>query len=288
MTSTKEVYIGELLCINVPLTDQCSSVNPVAMKEDQDLVLHQEPLKPFTPLETLTSIPIWALGMAHLGSWLGAFIVLDKTVLDGSRYDEWGKLVCRLVTRLAGMKVEQHGTEHLEPGKSYIFCINHVSLMDLFVVFQSIPYFHRSFQDIAHFKIPIYGGCIRTFGQVPVSRKDKELNKRSFAQAAEMIRSGDSFVVFPEGHRTRDGRLGKFYAGGFRLAKLAEVPIIPMALKGLRNVCPAGDWRIRPGKVDVIFGKPIPHDAAEDIEGLAQISRSALNDLFTQPLKGPA
>ncbi len=153
--------------------------------------------------------------------------------------------------------------------------------MALFVVFQSIPYFHRSFQDEAHFKIPIYGGCIRTFGQVPVRRRDKAFNSRAFDKATEMIHSGDSFVVFPEGHRTRDGRLGDFYPGGFRLAIQAEVPVVPMALKGLRNVCPAGDWRIRPGRVDVIFGEPIPHDAGDPVE-LARLSRESLNELLAR------
>lgn len=256
------------------------------MADDEDLDIHQEPLEPFSVYETIKSVPIWTLSLAHLGAWLGAFIVMDKTIMDGSRYDTWGKFVCRRVTGLAGIEVVQHGLEHLKPGGSYIFCINHVSLLDLFVVFQSIPYFHRSFQDEGHFKIPIYGGCIRVFGQVPVRRGDKEFNRRAFEQAAEMIGRGDSFVVFPEGHRTRDGRLGKFYPGGFRLAGLAAVPVIPMALKGLRNVCPAGDWRIRPGRVDVIFGAPIPHDAGDEVE-LARLARNALNDLLAGPVPVP-
>ncbi len=252
------------------------------MAGDDDLELHQEPLEPFSLYETIRSVPIWALGMAHLGAWLGAFTVADRTVLEGSRYDAWGKFVCRWVTKLAGIQVVQHGLEHLKPGASYLFAINHVSLMDLFVVFQSIPYFHRSFQDESHFKIPIYGGCIRVFGQVPVRRGDKEFNRRAFERATEMIHRGDSFVVFPEGHRTRDGKLSEFYPGGFRLAQQAEVPVVPMALKGLRNLCPAGDWRIRPGRVDVIFGEPIPHDAGAP-EELARLARAALNDLLAHP-----
>lgn len=251
------------------------------MSDEEDLDLHVEPLRPFTPLETALAVPLWTVGLAHLGGWLVLFNLLDKTVMDGSRFDRLGKFVCRRVTGLAGVEVVQHGLERLDPKGSYIFCINHVSLLDLFVVFQSIPYFHRSFQDEAHFKIPVYGGCIRVFGQVPVRRRDKEFNRKAFEKAAEMIRGGDSFVVFPEGHRTRDGRLGPFYPGGFRLAKLAGVPVVPMALRGLRNVCPAGDWRLRPGHVDVIFGEPIPPDAGDEVE-LAARARAALNDLLAR------
>lgn len=250
----------------------------------EELDLFQDPLRPFSTAETALSLAIWGAGMAHLGSWLTLFVLLDKTFLPGTRFDRLGKFVCRRVTDLAGIRVRRHGLERLQPGASYVFCINHVSLLDLFVVFQSIPYFHRSFQDISHFKVPIYGGCIRVFGQIPVDRKDKELNRKAFERAVEMLHSGESFVVFPEGHRTRDGRLGRFYPGGFRLAVQAQVPVVPMGMRGLRNVCPAGDWRIRPGTVDVLFGEPIPTTGLTlaDVDDLARRSRAALNALLAR------
>jgi len=171
--------------------------------EHEELDLYQDPLEPFTALETLVSPLIWSIEVAHLGAWLAAFVVLDKTFMTGRRFDRLGKFVCRRVTDLAGITIRRHGLEHLEPGKSYVFCINHVSVLDLFVVFQSIPYFHRSFQDISHFRVPVYGGCIRVFGQLPIQRNNKELNRRSFSQAVQMIHEGDSFVVFPSIQRNR-------------------------------------------------------------------------------------
>ncbi len=249
---------------------------------NEELDLHIEPLAPFSALETVKAVGRWAVGAPHLASWLLLFNLLDKTFIPGRKFDKLGKFVCRRVTGLAGMEVRQHGLERLDPDGSYIFCINHISLLDLFVVFQSIPYFHRSFQDKSHFKIPIYGGCARVFGQVPVDRKDKELNRQAFARAAEMIQGGDSFVVFSEGHRTRDGRLGPFYPGAFRLALQAGAPLVPTAMRGLRNICPAGEWRVRPGRVDVHFGEPIPVDGLgqQDIPFLAKKTRRALNDLL--------
>lgn len=251
---------------------------------NEELDLYEDPLDPFTAADTLRSLALWGVGLTHLSGWLGLFVVLDRTFISGRRFDRLGKFVCRRVTDLAGIRVQRHGLHHLEPGKSYVFCINHVSLLDLFVVFQSIPYFHRSFQDVSHFKIPVYGGCIRVFGQIPVDRKNKELNRQAFARAVEMIHSGDSFVVFPEGHRTRDGRLGSFYPGAFRLAIQAGVPVVPMGLRGLRNICPSTDWRIRPGTVDVLFGEPIPTAdlAEEEAPALGQRARAALNDLLAR------
>ena len=89
-------------------------------------------------------------------------------------------------------------------------------------------------------------------------------------------------ILRDEGHRTRDGRLGPFYPGAFRLAIQAGVPVVPMALRGLRNVCPREDWRIRPGHVDVLFGAPIPTAGLgpDDIDPLGRRTRRALNDLL--------
>ncbi len=250
------------------------------MSDDEDLINHEELLEPFTLFDSVRSVPMWTASIVHLGGWVSAFVIADKTFMSGQRYDKWGKFVCRRVTDVCGIDVQQHGLEHLAPGGSYIFCINHVSVFDLFVVFQSIPYFHRSFQDESHFKIPVYGDCIKVFGQVPVRRGDKEFNRQAFKKATKMLHDGDSFVVFPEGHRTRDGRLGAFYPGGFRLALQADVSVVPMALKGLRNVCPAGDWRVRPGRVDVIFGEPIPPEGDE--HDIARRARSALDALLAR------
>ena len=145
-----------------------------------------------------------------------------------------------------------------------------------------LPFHTRAFQDIAHFRIPIYGGFVRTLGQLPVSRDDKELNARSYARAAELLRAGSCFAVFPEGHRTRDGKLGAFHQGAFRLAINAGVPVVPMGMRGLRNVCPAGDWRMRPGTVDVLFGEPLPTAGLgeADVADLTNRARAALNALL--------
>jgi len=155
------------------------------------------PTAPFLPRGASGEFSLLGVGFPHLTFWLGLFVLLDKIGLSGQRLDALGKFACRRVTDLARINVRCRGLEQLQPDASYIFCINHVSLMDLFVVFQAIPYLHRSFQDAAHFQIPVYGNLIRLFGQIPIDRKDKKLNQQSFLRAEEMLRAGASFVVFP-------------------------------------------------------------------------------------------
>jgi 1-acyl-sn-glycerol-3-phosphate acyltransferase len=240
---------------------------------------YQDPLRPFTVWDTLRSVLLWTIGLPHLIFWLIVFVLLDLTVMSGKRFDRLVRFVNRCVTALLGIRVEQRGREEL-PRRSTIFCINHVSILDAPVVVQSIPFYSRSFQDRAHFRIPGYGWFMRIVGQLPVDRADKELTARSFERALEMLRRGDSFCVFPEGHRTRDGRLGRFFPGAFRLALSARVPIVPVAVRGLRNLCPAGEWRIRPGRVQVFFGRPIPVEGSETEEELAGKTFAAMSSLL--------
>jgi 1-acyl-sn-glycerol-3-phosphate acyltransferase len=248
--------------------------------------LYQDPLEPFTFKDTVISCLLWPVAVTQMAAWLPLFRLLDRTLLPGDRIDELARFVCRTGTRSVGIQVRQHGMHQIEPGRSYLVCFNHVSLLDTPVLVQSLPIYARTFQEAAHFKIPLYGGFVRVMGQLPVDRHNKALNQRSYERALQMLRSGDSFAIFPEGHRTRDGRLGPFYKGGFRLAIEAGVPVLPVCSRGLRNLCPAKEWRFRPGRADVIFGEPIPTDGMteDDAQELADRTRAAMNELLLRRL----
>jgi 1-acyl-sn-glycerol-3-phosphate acyltransferase len=244
--------------------------------------LYQDPLVPYTSWDTLRSCALWPVAGAQLLLWLPVFWALDKTLIPGRRIDRLARWVCRLGTRSVGIRVRVRGAHHFQRGVNYVMSLNHVSLLDTPVLVQAVPVFARTFQERAHFRIPVYGSFVRIMGQLPVNRDDRELNQRSYQQALEMLGQGDSFAVFPEGHRTRDGRLGQFYLGGFRLAIEAGVPVLPGCSRGLRNLCPAKEWRLRPGTVEVIFGEPIPTQGMtpDDAPQLAARTRAAMNDLL--------
>ena len=255
----------------------------MALREEN---LYQDPLVPFTFKDTLLSLVLWPVTGVNILSWLVLFVLLDKTFLPARRMDRLARFANRWVTSFAGVRVVQHGLDRLRAGQSYIFCLNHVSLLDTPVMVQSIPFFTRAFQDIRHFSFPVYGTFCKILGQLPVERGNAELNERSYAQARERIQQGHCFAVFPEGHRSRDGRLSEFYEGGFRLAIEAQVPVVPVVSRGLRNLCPAREWRFRPGKVDVIFGEAMPTTGmtGDDLGRLAEKTREAMNELL---LRGP-
>ena len=242
-----------------------------------------DPLTPFTGKDTALALVLWPVAAANMIFWLVVMTLLHHTVMPGRRMDRLVRFVNRLVTTLAGVRVRQHGLDQLAQHQGpFVFCLNHTSMLDAPVFVQSIPYFTRAFQDVRHFRIPVYGGFCRILGQLPVQRGNSELNERSHAEALERLREGSCFAVFPEGHRSRDGRLAEFYAGAFRVAIEAQVPVVPVVTLGLRNLCPPSEWRFRPGRVEVVFGEPIPTEgmSEEDQQQLAQATREAMLELL--------
>ena len=113
-----------------------------------------------------------------------------------------------------------------------IFASNHESVLDIWVLFAIIP---RSFRFIAKqelFRMPIFGWYMRIGGHIPVDRSNRQRAVASLSQAGEAVRAGTSIVVFPEGTRSRTGRIQAFKKGPFVVAQQAGVPIVPIAISG--------------------------------------------------------
>ncbi len=165
----------------------------------------------------------------------------------------WGKLVLFV----AGVRVTKKGGEGLDPAASYIFAANHQSQFDIFVL---SGYLGHTFNWIAKkelFTVPVWGRAMRAAGDIPVDRSRGREALKSLAEAASRIASGTSVVIFPEGTRSPDGRLGKFKSGGMALAIKAGVPVVPVAVKGTHAVLPKGSLIARPGPVTVSVGEPV-------------------------------
>ncbi|MCK7513185.1 MAG: 1-acyl-sn-glycerol-3-phosphate acyltransferase [Desulfobacterales bacterium] len=137
--------------------------------------------------------------------------------------------------------------------------LNHVNILDAFVFYSAFPGWARGIEEESHFDWPVYGWVIRRMGQVPISRKSAIKAMESLRRAAELIRRKRefSFMVLPEGTRTRDGRLGRFKKGGFMLALETGLDILPLVQKGAFRVNRRGSLFIRPGRVEFVIEKPV-------------------------------
>jgi 1-acyl-sn-glycerol-3-phosphate acyltransferase len=147
---------------------------------------------------------------------------------------------------------------------------NHASMVDIWVVFVAIPASFRFIAKKQLAKIPLFGWAMAAGRFIFIDRQNAASARRSMEEAARRIRAGQSVVIFPEGTRTRDGRLLPFKKGGFHLAMDSGADIVPVAIRGSREVMPRGAALIKAGTVTVEVGEPIP------TAGLKSADREAL------------
>lgn len=194
------------------------------------------------------------------------------------------------ITYLAGLRVRVVGIENIPAGVC-MFAANHTSNADAAAIVGAIPRRLAIFGRKSLFDIPIVGLAFRLAKFVPVDRGNREAALASAEQAVEYMKTGSSFLVYPEGTRSPDGRLSRFKKGTFAMAIEAGVPIVPLACSGAHRVMKKNSLVIHAGKVTVSFGKPI--DAAgysvDQRDDLARRVHDAIADQLPEDQKpGPS
>lgn len=180
--------------------------------------------------------------------------------------------------RALGADIHVRGLEGIDPRGPYVVMANHQSHLDTWAVVAALPMRLSYVMKQELRKIPVFGyGCER-LGMIYVERGNRESARRSMARAARAVAAGTSVVFYPEGTRSRDGTLGPFKTGGFRLALEAHVPILPLSIAGTRNLFPADSWRFRAGRINVAVGAPIPTEGLgpDDRDALTERTRAAI------------
>ena len=165
----------------------------------------------------------------------------------------------RVLLAVSGVKVTVEGREKISADGSYVFVSNHLSYMDTPVVLANIPVQFRFLAKRGLFKIPFLGWHLTRAGHIQVPRGDARAAVKTLTLAAAMIRDRHiSLLFFPEGGRSRTGQLGSFKEGAAFVAIRAGVPVVPVGLKGTRDVLPFGSGHVRRGTVTMRIGDPIP------------------------------
>jgi 1-acyl-sn-glycerol-3-phosphate acyltransferase len=170
-----------------------------------------------------------------------------------------GKGAIRLGQKILGMRLEVSGLERIEKKTSYVFMCNHLSAVDGPLLFILIPQSIRVILKKEAFRIPVIGLAMRLVGFIPVDRKGLRGGKKSIDRATRTIKEkGYSFLIFPEGTRSRDGKLQLFKRGGFFLALNSQVPVAPVSIQGTFELMPKNSFFIKKGNVRVIFHPVVP------------------------------
>jgi len=180
------------------------------------------------------------------------------------------RLWSRIVLGVPGVKLEVAQRGPLDPRRPYIVMANHASMIDIWAVLLAVPVPFRFIAKKQLGAIPLFGWAMRAGRFIFIDRQNAASARRSIEEAARRIKSGQSVVIFPEGTRTRDGRLNAFKKGGFHLALDSGAAIVPVAIHGSRALMPRGSALIRSGTVRVDIGEPI------ETAGLRPADREAL------------
>ena len=190
-------------------------------------------------------------------------IVLGTLSIGSSLFEKTGyfahwcaRMWSRLILRTTGVTIDVAGLERLQPGRTYVFVANHQSIYDIPILFWSLPYQLRIIAKESLGNFPFLGWHLRRTGHMLVDRSRPD-RKKIFGWASRLTANGLSLIVFPEGTRSADGRVGRFKGGSFYLALEAGLPVVPLSVVGSRHVMLKGRLATYPGHVRLVVHAPI-------------------------------
>jgi 1-acyl-sn-glycerol-3-phosphate acyltransferase len=200
---------------------------------------------------TYIAVSLYVLIVAPPGMLIAALFGAKKHLYV---LGHWGvKLGCAL----SGIRYRVAGAEHVLRDRAAVYCANHQSNVDPPILFDALhPMMHILYKAELN-AIPVLTRAFRFGGFIPVDRRNKEAALRSIDAGAASIRAGNSFLIFPEGTRSRTAELLPFKKGGFIMAIKAQAPIVPVAVQGGRDSMRRGSWIVRPVRVSIRVGDPI-------------------------------
>ncbi|MBZ5515658.1 MAG: 1-acyl-sn-glycerol-3-phosphate acyltransferase [Acidobacteriia bacterium] len=209
-----------------------------------------------------------------IGPPLLVYALLSGNARPVYRVGVWG---CKLGVWLAGVRLEVHGLGKIPPARAVVFMANHQSNVDPPAVISILPPI-RVLVRKEIFRVPILGRAMRRVGFIPVDRQNRERALRALDEAVESLQKGHSFLAYPEGTRSPDGRLLPFKKGVFVMAMRAQVPIVPVTVSGFTKIMRKGERAVHPGVVRITVHDPVPTAGllSEDREVLIERVRRAI------------
>jgi 1-acyl-sn-glycerol-3-phosphate acyltransferase len=233
-----------------------------------------------------------------LGLWFSAIgiiapFIITLGVITRNENFIYGpvRFFVRLGVRLVSVRVQVCGLENLNPKQAYVLTPNHQSVIEVPLL---VTYLGRNPAFLAKkelFKFPVFGQGIRAIKVVPVDRRDRQSALRSAHLAAENLRKGKTYVVYPEGTRSPDGHLLPFKKGAFMMAIEAGVPIVPITVSGSSTIMPKNKIKVFPGTIHIIVHPPIDTRgySKENVADLVERTRSlVMSRLSEQEIAGLA
>ncbi len=206
--------------------------------------------------QVVYSAAVWTVAFAWMGGvsvvWgvSSLFVPFTKThnYIGGP-----GMAACLKITL---SKVEIIYDPDFDPERRSMFCQNHVNLLDAHAACAAIPHSFCGMMNAWQFKIPFYGWIMTISNGIPVG-KGASRYREVAAAARDRVARGISILVFPEAHRTTDGKVHEFKKGVFLMAREAGLPVVPLATRGMYDLNQKGSWLFKPAKITIYVGAQI-------------------------------
>ncbi len=226
---------------------------------------------------------VTALHTAAICVWAAAASVAYGTVAlcaapFSNRFARFiAHLWCVHLTSLSGIRVKITGGEKLDRKERYVFVANHQSYFDIPVLYTGLPFALSFIAKKELFFIPFFGWGIAAIGHIWIDRDNARAARSSITRAIAMLkRKNISLMLFPEGTRSVSGEMGEFKRGSFALALEAGVAVVPLSLRGTRDILPKHSGLLRPGTATIVVGDPIPPSE------IASLDKAKLSEMMRE------
>lgn len=182
----------------------------------------------------------------------------------------------RRLLRLAGADITVEGLENIPKDTPVLFVGNHSGYFDIPLLLGYLDEVHPIVAKIEIAKFPLINRWMRFFDCLFIDRKNPRQSVAVLGEAVKLIESGKSVSIFPEGTRAKDGNIGEFKGGAFKIAAKTNAPVVPIVIKGTRNLMENNHYFIRPAKVKMVILPPVA------VEGLSKAELKLLPQQLQQ------
>jgi 1-acyl-sn-glycerol-3-phosphate acyltransferase len=197
----------------------------------------------------------------------------------------WSRIVLALVA-----PVVASGLDRLDATRPRLYVANHLSALDIPLVYRCLPFPFRIMAHRLVFRVPLIGWYLRHAGALEIAPESLALTRRALREAVHTLRRGLSVVIFPEGERSPTGQTLPFRRGAFYVAVEAQADVVPLAIVGTYEALPIGSAHLRRRPLQFIVGDPIPVAGytMKDLGTLAARTQAAVEELLDNAGAAPS